>query len=456
MYAVTWLLALLALLLLARPALACTDGTDCLCDALSGDARVSFCEDFEAVTLNGGEGTGSRGKTGPGSGGTACTPGNASANCYSNTSAPLYGPVYDTTGSGSSSAYGANGYWAKRYGSPFSECLPTNGTPTSGQTNYGDPYVSGNGGAPNVPFDPADRWGLNSSPASCYAIIKPGEWASDNGSLLAPKLPNTETRGQFGGQTFGYRLRNGHNNPGAGGTAKLAPSGVDEVGVTMLVAYSTGIESNTVWNDPWKGEEVGDNNPQHGPFNFCHGSFNDECPFRSNWWINNGNCAAVAAGLTFPGSTGTYECPDNSRIRFKPGANGYVRSTWWPDMNRWACIRYDFKDIRSSSMSIKVTGDFGDGNGERTIYEVGGINSALLSYGPNFFHDMTWNSYTNATQNGHAISPDKAYRYRDNVVVRSGTTAQCAGGACAPISCTADEFGSGIGAPGQPTLCCRQ
>jgi hypothetical protein len=104
----------------AQTTRACTDGVDCFADCITNTPgtgadvgiyasaacqakdipirpHARIAEDFEAITFWKGMGP-APGKTGPGSGATACVEGNDNANCYGNTNPPLYGPPYDPTG----------------------------------------------------------------------------------------------------------------------------------------------------------------------------------------------------------------------------------------------------------------------------------------------------------------------------------------------------------------------
>lgn len=89
----------------------CVDGADCLCDSWASDPRQVLCEDFEAIVLCDVRGAPPNGPTGPGSGATACTPGNQQANCANNDSSPLYGPWYSKR-QDQPGGRGSGSYWA--------------------------------------------------------------------------------------------------------------------------------------------------------------------------------------------------------------------------------------------------------------------------------------------------------------------------------------------------------
>lgn len=458
------LLALLLTLAVAAEARA-TDGTDEFCDTFgTSDARKALCEDFEAATYHDARGTGTAGATGP----SGCVVGgdSTSINCYGNTGT-LKGPWYDRSTSGINGC-GKDSLWTFNYGTADGQCSWNNG-----DTCGPGPSAVTCGGSPcfSAVYKAGDAF--NGNTRACLAIIRDDldEWDDEIGTETGPLKPD-DTRGSYGNQSLGLRSRNPNGGAIVGEKSLGAPQ---EVGITVLVAYSDSVNDSNVWSASWKHDETGSN--RNAPFLFYSSSHSStEAPFAGLYWgAGQSQCATALSAATV--TTGTLSCPVSGNLLWS-GGSAYDRATHWPDMNKWACVRGHYRQIGSGNagctatdnpwdcctgsgtgtcgLATTITADFGDGSGDRTILDFSGFDSrtAVLTSGTDLWGSFVWNTYSNA---GNDTTLDRTvYRYMDNVYIRTGTTAQCAGGVCAPPTCEEVGFGETGGGGSEPTLCCRQ
>lgn len=454
--ALPWL-ALAAVFLYCAPARAvdCTDGTDCPCDCATNTdgtgndvgnyanascqtkgwpkrPRNVACEDWEAITLYDGRGTGAKGETGPGSGGTACTPGNDSANCYS-AGAPLYGPTYDD--SRFAGQYGSNSYWIRVWGqngiSP--SCSLTNGQPAS--PTYGDPSTAwgGDGASPAV-WRAGNLWSSNSYDDSCVAILRAGE-ADDEVSIGGPTAPHD------GKQFLGQRVVAGHLTGTAG--YKTWTKAATSVSMAMAYAIPNNLQSSGIVNGPWK--HFGWNNTDHHLFT---GYVNENgyglYPFdKMVMYMPAAKCSANAANATLGLGTSD-ECADSTKYRYWPSGSTYSRASMMPT-GTWTCVRGSVKGLGTSSGSIRIW------VGSEQIVSISNLDlTDINGTDENGLASFSLNQYPNSNQGspGDVPTDETTYRYMDVLQIDGWTTAECAtdGAACAePPTCA--EIGFDAGSP---------
>jgi hypothetical protein len=456
--------------------ISCTDGTDCYCDCVSNstkaassacitkwgsniyDASLLGCEDFEAITLYGAVGTGTLGMTGPGSGATACTPGNQQANCYGNTANALHGPWYDITGDSTPASpnVGFNSYWYRMYGSnsgpqwdtgyPVNPifggtCTRSDGQP--GECSGMSEYCSHAQGV----FNGASRDCWRGNQFAAIDIQRHGEHNDDDdaSTYLAPSNARGGiASGVFDGlQSFAQRVRNfGSIRVENAKTGTMGWSNPErEIGITMAFAYSDSVETSGVFLAPWKHNEwePGD----HGAFMFWNVTTTDEAiPFTQTVWIKDASsCSAAIAGATL--RKGYFNCDNPDTMRYGAETNtasprfSYRRSQHWNPLRQWKCVRSHFRNIGDSNFSVRIQLDNID------VVDFEGVDGRIMTANPSSgatqsvdgFTGFNFNAYSNSVQNGNQVRP--SFRYQDNVHVRRG----------APVSCAQIGFGTAAGTP---------
>ncbi len=438
-----YLASLVALLVFVAPGLAragqaCTDGTDCYCDCAktSGtidaqcgvkygisavDSTVIWCEDFEAITLYDGRGTGSGGFTGPGSGGTACTVGNESANCMNNDSAPLWGPWYDNT---SSTFRGEDSYWQRTYGQDSGCSWPASVTsPTLGVS-----CPSGQCGCQEYRLDGA--W--SSTNKASIDITRAGEF-DDEVSALGAGVGVVD-----GNQVIGHRVPMGdiaNNGPDAGYTGglhgvKTFSQGLTSFSLTQLTAFPANVYTSGVLDSQWKANEWSGPQSGSGKENDLMGwstvggevRAGDLQAFPYTAFMYSSSQSACNTALTAATKhVGHFYCSAVA-FRYTPeatGAGSYNQATDWP-YGTWACTQMQQTGRGTSSMELKIW------HNEKLLVWISGFDaaSALVAQSITGMH---FNSYANANQTvGQQGTTAVTYRYEDNFVVRSGAPASCA------------------------------
>lgn len=398
-----------------RPANAgtCTDGVDCYCDKVEGgvnnDPKVVLCEDFEASTLHDDVGTG---------GGS-----------------PRFGPWYDDAGY--TGARGANSHWSKTYGSVVGNCAWSSGqpggTPTVGRNcNFGTCF--------GAEWRADDHWQGNNK--ACMDVVRDGEF-DDEIAGLTPNLVHD------GRQSLGFRVRPADTSGilGFGNFGKA----ITTLGVTMAVAYPSNSASADLWKYPWKHNEwitAVDGGRGDGAFLFHNtNALSADDPFQQFMFIRNtggygvSQCNTAIAGANK--RRGVFSCNDVA-MYYRADPAYYDRTHDWP-FGTWACVQGYIQRLGTSNVSIQIWF-----NGT-LIVDADGLNGSFLSSRGGYTH-LAWNAYSNRNQTSDK-STQTTYRFEDNVHVRGGNDAECAGGACAPAPCGLVGGGTTpLGAPGKPVL----
>ena len=206
---------------------ACTDGVDCMCDTLNPSSTLLFCEDFESAAL------------------------------YEN----IEDGWPDGEDLGGTWNRGADSYWENRFGNGDGGLfVSSDGPPTLGTAcGFGGFGCSGQkewcstaqGALAGVG---ADCWGPNSNTGARIDIQRSGDFNEEVTDLvltggigasanvlagnqhLAQRLP----AGDFAGKHGDIHLKTGGNGSPSNGT-----TAVTEVGITMLLAYSSNIGTET-------------------------------------------------------------------------------------------------------------------------------------------------------------------------------------------------------------------
>lgn len=454
-----------ALLLLFSLALAgeaygdtCTDGTNCFCDDVT-DARKLLCEDFEPATYHDARGTGTAGTTGP----SGCVVGGDSTtiNCYGDTGT-LKGPFYDHTTSAINGC-GEDSLWTANWGSPDGQCAWNNG-----DTCGPGPSPVTCGGSPCFAAVYKGSDDFNGNTRACFQIVSDleDEWAQEIGTETPPERPDGTTGG-YGNQTLAFRSRDG--NGGAIVGEKTFGAAPAEVGITMLLAYSHNFEASNALSNSWKHLETGPS--RNAPFVFYSSSHSStEAPFAGLYW-GTGQAACTTALTAATVNTGSLTCPVSGNLLWS-GGSAYAQGTDWPDMYKWTCARGHYRQIGTGNagctasgnpwacctdsgtgtcgMAVTITADFG--SGDQTILDFSGYDSrsAVLTDGANIWASIVLNNYSNVGNDG-LLDVAVVRRYEDNLYIRGGSTAQCAGGACEPITCNEAQFYESEAAGG-PTI----
>lgn len=405
---------------------ACTDGNDCFCDCATSpgtqgtyknascqarlvprQSGVIWCEDWEAVTLHDGRGTGTLGLTGP----SNCTEGNPTANCANNTSSPLFGPPYqDAPGADpvANPHVRAKGwYFPKNYGSTSATRVGiAGGVPASPTYGYTCPNAitcyQGEWRGDNA-------WGENNY--GVVDIVATGEFDDENNDELAPLMPNG-SRGMYGNQVFAQRnmatpLHSGIGTAGISGTTGTGGlNGTDgtwpswgnltHLGVTFIVAYSTHYKDEGIWDTYQKTDEFGAGADQlvMGKGGSCDSG--ERAPFCGFIFATNTSIAA-AENATATINHGVLSSIVTSAPlgvwRWRAHDDDYRQSRDWPDLNKWACIT---SDLNRTTGSIKTIVDFGDGV-QHSILDISGVDFDSFSIaGAGLLNSWMFNNYSNA------------------------------------------------------------
>lgn len=382
----------------------CTDGVDCYCDCTKGPATVGQfksaacqaknvpvdtlllkCEDFEARTLHDDTGAGN----------------------FTNAGGEnVWGPWYDGTGYGSPGARGFNSYWTRNYGSAGRGCnwrssMPT---PAIGEKCLFDDCFAGEWSA-------GDLWTADT--ASCVDIVKSGEFDDQ----VAGITPNTVFDGT---QTYGSRVRQG-STAGVHGRASLSRT-VNQVGVTMGLAYASNVGQSGIFNSPWKHEEwhgTAWNSAYWEHWNLGATGVGPASvlPYKP-FMFNTGNQSACQTAVN--NSTITVGQADCSDVALRIGASStvYQQSRDFP-WGTWGCHRAHIQGMGTTNMSLRLW------HNEVLIFEMTGFNGTVLRNSN--YNGFFWNNYANANQgDGGVPTSQTTYRYEDNVHVREGVPVSCA------------------------------
>lgn len=387
----------------------CTDGVDCLCDTLSPTSTLLFCEDFESVAL------------------------------YEN----VEDGWPDGEDLGGTWNRGGDSYWENRFGNGdgglfnSSDGAPTLGTACGfggfGCTGQKEWCSSAQGSLAGVG---ADCWGPNSNTGARIDIQRSGDFDAEVTDLaltggigvtadilagnqhLAQRLP----AGDFAGKHGDIHLKTGGDgNPINGTTA------VTEVGITMLLAYSSNI--GTEPDNPiglfggtyqWKHDEWYNSNDAYGEHwnlgNVGCGDVSD-FPYRPFMWISSQSaCNTALAGATV--SVGSADC-SSAALRMC-STTAYDRATDFP-FGTVHCHQAHISGLGSASMSLELKHD------GVTVFKMDGFDAASALVNQQY-RKILWNAYSNRNEDGDGTTNDTdeaMYRYEDNIVIVNGPPEPC-------------------------------
>lgn len=444
------MLSMTSLAPLRASAATCTDGQDCFCDCVENSdgvandgggfanlicfmkniriqAHVAACEDWEAVTLYDGRGSGSQGLSGPGSGSSACAPANGdAANCANNQSGPLFGPPYDDAGvqygeNPERWNRGSNWYWRHIWGQASGSCGYDFGepsTPTFGHTNEG----AVNGLTPAL-FRAGDLWQGNAK--ACLAIIRSGEFDDDVSSIAAPSQPFD------GRQSLGLRVRAGIGDDYA--VADDVQLGSPRaIAITRATAYPDNIASSNVYNHPWKHDQWGP--PGHHWDTMNTADDLTRFPFdRMSLFTTLGSqaaCEAKRSTVSFHlGSVGDSDCTSAGMFRYWAAPN-YSQATDFSH-GQWHCKRAGIRGLGTTNVSVEIWAD------HKKIVSFSGLDGTVLQQLDSF----RINHFSNQRQSSYGGVDQTTYRYEDNLLIRAWTAAECESDPNCGVPASCDDAG---------------
>ena len=372
---------------------ACTDGTDCFCDCIEDSAGTGanvtyssilyaseschtknvpirvhsrYCRDYEDITLYDGRGTGTRGTTGPGSGSTACVPGNDNANCVGN-GPPMYGPPYDDTNRLSGAGYSPTRVNIRGWNSAITELTQGEGGNTGASTcgwpigspsnpTWGNTCTNSGNWCPLMlaPWSSDDRWQGNAY--ACVGILRASDFNVDHGiagemTTTAPTAPGD------GRQSLGIRYSKGvHASfPYYGNVSFSEPR---TLVVTHAQAFASNFFDSNVMGIAIKQDQFG---TQHHLLSMWTGDGGTPLfPFSRMSIFNNNQTAAQCetkrALITYGvGSSANTECIPDGIFKFRYWApfSLYNQATDWP-LGTWNYLRLAVTNIGLSNGRIEV------------------------------------------------------------------------------------------------------
>lgn len=389
---------------------ACTDGVDCLCDTVNPSSTLLFCEDFESVAL------------------------------YENVED---GWIDGEDLSGNWNR-GGDSYWENRFGNGDGGMfVSTDGAPTLGTAcAFSAPGCTGqkewcSAAQGTLAGVGLDCWGPNSNTNARIDIQRSGDFDAEVTDLvltggigatadvlagnqhLAQRLPP----GDYAGKHGDIHLRSGGDgNPTNGTTA------VTEVGITMLLAYSSNIGTET--DNPiglgggtsqWKHDEWYDSNDAYGEHwnlgNTGCGT-TDEFPYRGFMWATSESaCNTALSGATI--SVGSADCTNAPALRLC-STSAYDRSTDFP-FGTVHCHQAHLRGLGTSDMDIEIKHD------GVTVIKLDNFDagSALINQQ---YRKILWNAYSNRNEDGDGTANDTdeaMYRYEDNILIVNGPPEPC-------------------------------
>ena len=392
----------------------CTDGVDCYCDIASATGLLT-CEDFENPDFyESGSGDWSKGLSD--------------------------GGLFNR---------GVSSDWFADYGNgafetlfKYADGVPTVGTRCSygagspgglagcsGQREYCSTaqaaFVTGSGGA-------ADCWGPNVNAKACIDIQRSGDFNAELGTLSLTN-GNGESIDVGGGNAhMAFRTPANPSNSntetacGKNGTETFSNS--TDIGVTMAVAYGSNTASADIISGPWKHDEwFGSDGGIWEEFWLLGNTglrSSDGFPF-SGFMFTSGfaACSAALAGATV--SVGQADCVSTSPFALRLGTNSaqYTQSVDWP-FGTWGCVQGHISGMGTTNMSLEIKF-----NGT-TVFSMTGFNGTVLRN--QYYSGFHFNNYTNQNGGGAGYNgtDQVAYRYQDNIHVKTG----------APVSCAAIGF----------------
>lgn len=412
----------------AASAAGCTDGVDCFCDRMKGNASVRWCEDFEAASLYDDVGKGPHKNA-------------AGEN--------IFGAWYDDSPGPYNYSYcGSNSYWTNKYGWANSTGGVTSGSRCKTRPS-GTP-------TPLAEYSPSNQWGYSggANDGACIDIQRAGDATKEIPSLTDP--------GVFDGrQVLGERLSGG--GCGFYGEMKFGAAG-GEWGYTSATAFSSNYISvyfDEVPNDSTgvKSEEW--TQGQRWPWGTyaARGAGLDVFPFGPTFWYSNkdqpgwsanscpsgagGGACSCKPGFSPTAAKGEARCTDVFLL-MRPVTADYSQTRDWP-LGTWGCIKGHLTGWGTKSTRMRTWVQTAKTGGERLIMDVtfdstqtrglvGSQNSMALDH---------WNALPRS---------EPIYRYRDNFVVTAGPPVSCADIGFGGQSSPTPPPSSGGDAPAAPIL----
>ena len=436
------LIVFLALFYCSPAVAACTDGTDCYCDLTapgSGDALADasqvYCRDFDAAGLY--------------------------LNPGSNNWASIKG-ITHTCNRGSDSE------WQNAYGQPVQRiwdetdpasaytgcvCDVNSGfTQCVGAIEYCSAAQGTDAGIGGDSGTGANCWGSASYDANAEARIDiqdvsnldykdeiaslagPTYAAAHSNYHLAMRIPAGKTGGILeSNQSFG--------------------STISELGTTLLVAYSSNLESSMILTEPWKNDELGTSpatfNNNMFPLNHTSGNCSYQeaadpltipnvgerkaawpfCAYFASRTLGQspyeGDCVSVS--YNSGASTGTITCDGTSFMRVAPGGNWDGRTDW--PLDEWVCVRGHIEGYHTTTTRLRIWVSTDVLTDELVLDIVDWDTSAAgNSETPDGFTFSVMDSYANANvpSQGAPDTLSTVYRHQDNMHMREGSPVSCA------------------------------
>lgn len=391
---------------------ACVAGSTCLCDTLT-PGTFSWCEDFEDAGL------------------------------YTGTSTNRWSATNTGTGN-----RGDNSLWNRRYsntsGGGFRASDPaptidpdcTAGSECSGSREYCSAAQGATMGLGN------DCWGPGANSGSFIDIQSSGDYNAELGTLSLTGGKGVTSDVGAGNAHFAYRIGPGQTSGKAGTIGHQAGSTAQsfdafgqatDVAVTFAMAYPTNsfTAGASPWaaqwkHDEWCGTGCGSDISEHwyqGKTGSQEG-VQDAYPFSPFMFTTSQaacNAAIAAPGFQVLVGHAGVSC---SSTAFRYGAavgtgvGLYRQSTDWP-LGTWHCVQARIQGMGTTNTTIQVWFD------EELIIHITGFNGASAMVNQ-YYDSMFFNAYANTNQFGGTPTTQTAYRYMDNLVIRTNQ---------APVSC---------------------
>jgi MYXO-CTERM domain-containing protein len=413
----------------------CTAGTDCYCDRVSDpnspafDPELRHCQDWEdpnwyedcdssVPAAPGAEGTGPPGVT----------------RCWWKS---------DPNNDG---YRGAGGIFQQTYGATGGSCAWTDPDPVSPQRGFSC-SPGGSGICAGAEFHPSDLYQGNDK--ACFDIQQQGEVNAEISELTLSGGTSGNGEVWDGKAHLAARVR--PDSPSSPGSAIDTGATMDDVGITMALAYSTNLlnaatpaNANFI-NQPWKHNEwgtrghfIGLGNTGLGGAPFSPTLVLDPAIASSNPSMPSAECLAARDGATV--LEGEVGCND---VQFEFGST-FNRETEWP-LGTWGCVRVYLRGISGSDGEYRVSFQHSSQAEERVVLHVQNLDFATLINEPGFF-GYFWNFYYNGNEVGGTPATATFNRYYDNIHIRAGE----------PVPCSAIGFdGDGITPKDSGGCACR-
>ena len=439
-------IALALMFLLPVPAPACTWGTDCIEDCLTGaaltsgpdagyknagchaknlpvDSKVLVVEGYNNPLYHDDGPTGGPG--GPGSRGSC-------------------GPWYDT---GQTPYRGWRSCWSTKWGSAPSSLLWQPGEPANPKRGVSCTCKGCQGcGIAGFVFPPGNPNAYDAPQRAGVAIFRNGEFNAEVASMGAgPVDPNTGQAGVPGGSNamFGARVPKGTDGTGGiTGHIEFPGAPYREVGMTTLYAFPPNVATSGVANDMWKGNECtyeangsGGNScdvvfgyahaldARVGTFPFYGAIFAD---YRLNQPTRQSICNQAVANATV--NAGSLRCDREGNVLFGAKTPDYTQSRDWP-LGTVGCVSAYWRNLGApppNATALTVTLQVG--TKVQTIFDGANIDLSRTSSAPGMY-GRSPDAYANANagpQYGSVYTTEVTYRLEGNHVTRNGAPLTCA------------------------------